>query len=232
MVIAISICLLSTAFDLVALPISEILTYTPGSTSPIYSLASSSQKKLSGPLGYTHCSLLRLVADTAALPHIKETVHQIWMHHKVAGHLASEHVTLKSVQLGPVCHGRGKTTVQLPFIEVEHSEFLDKLYAELQQALQPFHKHVHMLDAALGFHKGFPMESYHASCRIEDIFPDFPNQNESTRATPIPLHIPLGACPPMENNHSIVIRPTEVPLRGCRLVVAHLGGHASCHELL
>lgn len=289
MLLAVEISLLSTAFDLLAVPLSEILsvaaTFTRANSrsnscicSPkranTYTLAALTRKKLVGPLSYAHCPLIRLCIDAESLPLVKKQVHDVWDDHRNKGELNRERLRLQRISFEKVHEGgesqdehSSDCTVSnghdffMPFIAIECSSFLNRLYTELLCALKPFHQgsivntSEPILRGAIfsGFHDDFPLDSLNASRDIREIFSNFSSDEEQVSEEQkkdllgwkkqasnskegsdyiFTPRIYLGCCESMEDLQMLQIRPTDVPLRNCLLRVSHMGGFLSCHEIL
>lgn len=218
--LAINVCLLSTAFDLIAVPLSETI-YHPGPGTIGYCLASSATKKLARPHGYAHCSLVRLLIKQENLKNVKEIAQRVWKKHRENTSINEHKLILQSIDRGEVTTPRNHA-LYFPHIVVQQSSLLSSLRMELLDQLLSFHVHTTIEHAALGFHSSFPFDLHYA---------DALNVFDDAKAVFTP-QIALGALDEMEDTDCFLIRPTEVPLRGCRLVVSHMGGFLSAHEIL
>lgn len=167
MLIAIEISLFSSAFDLLAVPLSETLSVCSSSVSILndrsskasarqsfgYTLAPLTRKKLCGPLGYAGCTLLRLCIDSASLVLVKEQVRDVWEEHRRSGDLQRERIRLQGISAEGVDEEKessdeGSESIPLcarerfysPYIAIEHNPFLNLLHDELIVCLRPFHQ--------------------------------------------------------------------------------------------
>lgn len=215
--LAINICLLSTVFDLVALPLSQIFCDSiDGSTA--YVLASSAEKKLGGCQGYPHCCLLRLIIHSSALGLVKDIIRRIWLDHKPL--MNDIHLRLNPV----VQECKLKNGWHIPFISIDDNAFLSSLRQELWNALRVFHLVLEPSEAVLTCSKSFPIDTTLLNSPDEFLV-NFGARNSDNYSP----HITLGAS--QEENFGRC-RPVDVTLHECQLAVSHVGGFLSCGRLL
>lgn len=208
MLIAIQVSLFSAAFDLLAVPLSETLSLSSSSTfisnghpaktsakeSFSYTLAPLTRKKLSGPMGYAGCTMLRLCIDSASLVVVKEQVRSVWEVHRKCGDLHREKIRLQGISAEGVHEGKDGSDESIksishgasdgfysPYIAIEHNPFLNLLHDELLRSLRPFHQ-IPRVDSSesnlhkvivKGFHDDFPLDVLNSCRDMREIFTDF-----------------------------------------------------------
>lgn len=196
MLLAVEVSLLSTAFDLLAVPLSEMLSlpaFLPGMNSSLsssisssnqlrnYTLAALTRKKLVGPLSYAHCPVLRLCIDAASLQQVKEQVRAVWEQHRKNGDLDREKIRLQRVSIEVVHEGEERKEQNtnnsgislnrdfyMPFIAIEESPFLSGIHDELVQALRPFHQ-VSVMDASQPKDRGEILKGFHDDFPLDSV---------------------------------------------------------------
>ncbi|KPI85593.1 hypothetical protein ABL78_5331 [Leptomonas seymouri] len=231
--LALNVCLISSGFDTVALPLSS--TLCPVETDDEleedsfgYTLAALTEKKSRRNYGYAHCTVVQLCVRALDLKAVREIVRCTWIKFRENVTQAKETLVLDGIADGPVFgkmdDGR---TVRLPNIKVERSPELMWLHETLVRELEPFHVKVASLDVAKrSFNMRFPADSNNTS---SEWLLSFVANSSHENYTP---HISLGACT-MENVAALsYLQRTEVPWRECRLVVCHMGNYCSCFDLM
>lgn len=231
--LAINVCLISSGFDTVALPLSSTLcpvdVEDEGDDALLcYGLAPLTEKKSRRGYGYAHCTVMQLCVRALDLKAVREIVRQTWV--KFRSHVleAKESLLLTGVADGPVfsttSDGR---TVRLPNITVERSTDLMWLHETIVRELGEYHVRVGSEDVAKSaFHKKFPADGNNTTPEwMLSFISKYSHENYAP-------HITLGAC--TEENVAALsfLQKTEIPWRECRLVVSHMGNFCSCFDLL
>lgn len=229
MPIAVDVSLFCSAFDFVAVPLSETLSLSVCRDSPHYTLCPMTAKRLSTFSGYTHCTLLRALVDSENILKVREVVKSAWNTHRFSGELDGAKLVLERVDAEPSMAVEGHT-VYSPFITVTSPDVLVTLRKELIAALKPFHltnaDHAAVVE---GFCQKFPLDPFFSSKETDALFPELSTDEETPFAPSISLGVFSGEAVGIQQ---IAIRPTVVPLRSCHLVVSRMGGFLSCREIL
>ncbi|KPA81552.1 hypothetical protein ABB37_03896 [Leptomonas pyrrhocoris] len=231
--LALNVCLISSGFDTVALPLSSTLCpvdpdddLEEGSFG--YTLAPLTEKRSRKNYGYAHCTVVQLCVRALDLKTVRELVRDTWVKFRERMTEAKETLVLDGIADGPTF---AKTddglTVRLPNIKVERSPELMWLHETLVRELEPFHVKVASNDVAKrSFNTKFPADS---NTTTSDWLLSFLSKSSHENYVP---HISLGACT-MENVAALsYLQRTEVPWRECRLVVSHMGNYCSCFDLM
>lgn len=228
--IAINICLISSAFDAIAIPLSSTLcpvNVEDQDEDFSYGLVPLAERKLQRGYGYAHCTVMQLCARALDLKSVKEKVRDTWKRFREEMSESTESLLLDGIRDGPV-FGTNKegATVRLPNIAVSRTPALMSLHEALVAELQPLHVRVGSMEVAkAAFHKKFPVNN---TVTAEWML-NFMDCNAHDKYEP---HISLGSTTVEEVSQLTYIQKKEVPWRECRLVVSHMGNFCSCIELL
>ncbi|KAK7200569.1 hypothetical protein NESM_000112800 [Novymonas esmeraldas] len=231
---AVNVCLVSSGFDLVALPLSSTLCPVDadedemGEATPSYSLVPLTERKTRKGYGYAHCTVMQLCVRAVEVKAVREIVRQVWLKFRTNVLESKESLVLEGVADGPVFAEREDgREVRLPNIKVERSPDLMWLHETIVRELSEYHVRVGSEEVAkAAFHKKFPADG---SSTTPEWMLDFTSKYAHENYSP---HITLGAC--SEENVAALsfLQRTEIPWRECRLVVSHMGNYCSCFDLL
>ncbi|KAG5490641.1 hypothetical protein JKF63_00762 [Porcisia hertigi] len=231
--LALNVCLISSAFDTVALPLSSTLCPVEEGddvkdTSMSYCLAPLTEKKMRKGYGYAHCTVMQLCARALDLKAVREAVRETWLKFRTQMLESKETLLLSGVADGPIFATTEEgCTVRLPNITVVRSPELMQLHESIVRELGKYHVKVSSEDVAKSaFHKRFPADSNSATA---EWMLSFTNKYAHENYTP---HITLGACTEKNVGVFSLLKKTEIPWRECRLVVSHMGNFCSCFDLL
>ncbi|CAJ1038413.1 hypothetical protein NXY56_008086 [Leishmania guyanensis] len=230
--LALNVCLISSAFDVVALPLS--LTLCPvevnddvEDTSLCYGLAPLTEKSHKG-YGYAHCTVMQLCARALDLKAVRDIVRETWLKFRKHVLESKESLVLTGVADGPIfATTEDGRAVRLPNITVERTPDLIWLHETIVRELDQYRVKVGSEDVARSaFHRKFPADNNSAT---SEWMLSFTSQYSHENYAP---HITLGACTEKNVAAFSLLQKTEISWRECRLVVSHMGNFCSCFELL
>ncbi|CAG9584035.1 conserved hypothetical protein [Leishmania major strain Friedlin] len=230
--LALNVCLVSSSFDVVALPLSSTLCPVEvdddvEDTSLCYGLAPLTEKGRK-EYGYAHCTVMQFCARALDLKAIREIVRETWLKFRKHVLESKESLVLTGVADGPIfATTEDGRAVRLPNITVERSPNLMWLHETIMRELGQYHVKVGSEDVAKSaFHRKFPADG---NSTTPEWMLSFMSKYAHENYTP---HITLGACTEKNVAAFSFLQKTEIPWRECRLVVSHMGNFCSCFELL
>ncbi|CAJ1038468.1 hypothetical protein Q4I30_008235 [Leishmania utingensis] len=230
--LALNVCLISSAFDVVALPLSSTLCPVEVNddvedTSLCYGLAPLTEKSRKG-YGYAHCTVMQLCARALDLKAVREIVRETWLKFRKHVLESKESLVLTGVADGPIfATTEDGRAVRLPNITVERTPDLIWLHETIVRELDQYRVKVGSEDVARSaFHRKFPADNNSAT---SEWMLSFTSQYSHENYAP---HITLGACTEKNVASFSLLQKTEISWRECRLVVSHMGNFCSCFELL
>ncbi|CAJ1036928.1 conserved hypothetical protein [Leishmania braziliensis MHOM/BR/75/M2904] len=230
--LALNVCLISSAFDVVALPLSSTLCPVEVNddvedTSLCYGLAPLTEKSRKG-YGYAHCTVMQLCARALDLKAVREIVRETWLKFRKHVLESKESLVLTGVADGPIfATTEDGRAVRLPNITVERTPDLIWLHETIVRELDQYRVKVGSEDVARSaFHRKFPADNNSAT---SEWMLSFTSQYSHENYAP---HITLGACTEKNVAAFSLLQKTEISWRECRLVVSHMGNFCSCFELL